>query len=78
MAEIIGWGVLGNTLITLKCVFPAIALESDQADASVNGQWIQVDEIIDLQQINGKRAPMVSKPRIKPVEAPAVLIYSKS
>jgi uncharacterized repeat protein (TIGR03943 family) len=50
----------------------AIALDSDQADAFANDQWVQVDGIFDLQQINDKPVPMVSKPRIKPVEAPAV------
>jgi uncharacterized repeat protein (TIGR03943 family) len=50
----------------------AIALDSDQAGAFANDQWVQVDGIFDLQQINGKPVPMVSQARIKPVEAPAV------
>lgn len=50
----------------------AIALDSDQADALANDQWVQVDGIFDLQQINGKPVPMVSKAKIRPVEAPAV------
>jgi uncharacterized repeat protein (TIGR03943 family) len=50
----------------------AIALNSDQADAFTNDQWVQVDGIFDLQQINGKPVPLFSKPLIKPVEAPAV------
>ena len=50
----------------------AIALDSDQADAFANDQWVQVDGIFDLQQINGKPVPIVSEPQIKPVEAPAV------
>jgi uncharacterized repeat protein (TIGR03943 family) len=50
----------------------AIALDSDQAGAFSNDQWVQVDGIFDLQQINGKPVPMVSKPQIKPIEAPAV------
>ncbi len=50
----------------------AIALDSDQADAFTNDQWVQVDGIFDLQQINGKPVPLVSKLQIKPVEAPAV------
>ena len=50
----------------------AIALDLDQTDAFPNDQWVQVDGIFDLQQINGKTVPMVSKPQIKPVEAPAV------
>jgi uncharacterized repeat protein (TIGR03943 family) len=49
-----------------------IALDSDQADAFANDQWVQVDGIFDLQQIDGKPVPIVSKPQIKPVEAPAV------
>jgi uncharacterized repeat protein (TIGR03943 family) len=50
----------------------AIALDSDQADAFANDQWVQVEGIFDLQQVNGKPVPIVSKPQIKPVEAPAV------
>ena len=50
----------------------AIALDSDQADTFANDQWVQVDGIFDLQQIDDKPVPIFSKPRIKPVEAPAV------
>jgi uncharacterized membrane protein YcgQ (UPF0703/DUF1980 family) len=50
----------------------AIALDSDQADAFVNDQWVQVDGIFDLQQIDGKPVPIVSKTQITPVETPAV------
>ena len=50
----------------------AIGLDSDQTDAFTNDQWVQVEGIFDLQQINGKPVPLVSKPQIKPVEAPAV------
>ena len=50
----------------------AIALDSDQAGAFANDQWVQVDGIFDLQQIDGKPVPLVSKAQIKPVEAPAV------
>lgn len=50
----------------------AIALDSDQADTYTNDQWVQVEGIFDLQRINGKTVPMLSKPKIKPVEAPAV------
>jgi uncharacterized repeat protein (TIGR03943 family) len=50
----------------------AIALDSDPADAFADDQWVQVDGIFDLQQINGKPVPMFSNPRVKPVEAPAV------
>jgi uncharacterized repeat protein (TIGR03943 family) len=50
----------------------AIALDSDQADTFANDQWVQVDGIFDLQQINDKPVPIFLKPRIKPVEAPAV------
>lgn len=50
----------------------AIALDSDQAEAFTNDQWVQVDGIFDLQQINGKSVPIVLKSQIKPVEAPAV------
>ena len=48
----------------------AIALDSEQTDAFANDQWVQVDGVFDIQQINGKPVPMVSEPRIKPVETP--------
>jgi len=50
----------------------AIALESDEAAAFANDQWVQVDGIFDLQQIDGKPVPLFSKTLIKPIEAPAV------
>jgi uncharacterized repeat protein (TIGR03943 family) len=50
----------------------AIALDSDQADAFANDQWVQVDGVFDVQMINDKAVPIVSKPQIKLVEAPAV------
>jgi uncharacterized repeat protein (TIGR03943 family) len=49
----------------------AIALDSDQVDAFANDQWVQVEGVFDLQQINDKPVPMVSKAQIKPIEAPA-------
>ena len=39
MAEIIGWGILGNALIARKCLVPAIALDSDQTNEFANDQW---------------------------------------
>jgi uncharacterized membrane protein YcgQ (UPF0703/DUF1980 family) len=45
--------------------------DSDQADTFANDQWVQVDGIFDLQEIDGKPLPLVSRPQIKPVEAPA-------
>ena len=50
----------------------AIALDWDQPDAFGNDQWVQVDGVFDLHQIKGKPVPMVSKPRIKLVAAPAI------
>jgi putative membrane protein len=50
----------------------AIAVDSDPADAYSRDQWVQVDGIFDLRQINGKPVPIVLRPKIKPVEAPAV------
>jgi uncharacterized membrane protein YcgQ (UPF0703/DUF1980 family) len=50
----------------------SIALDSDQTGAFANDQWVEVAGIFDLQQINGKPVPIISMPRIKPVEAPAV------
>jgi uncharacterized repeat protein (TIGR03943 family) len=49
-----------------------IALDWDRTDAFTNDQWVQVDGIFELQQINGKPVPTVSNARIKPVKAPAV------
>jgi putative membrane protein len=50
----------------------AIALDSDQADAFANDQWVQVDGVFDLQITNGKPVPVISEPLIRPVEAPAI------
>jgi uncharacterized repeat protein (TIGR03943 family) len=50
----------------------AIALDSDKTDAFANDQWVQVDGIFDLQQINGKPVPMLSKTKMRAVDAPAV------
>jgi uncharacterized repeat protein (TIGR03943 family) len=50
----------------------AIALDSDQTEAFANDQWVQVDGIFDLQQINGKPVAVVSEPQIKTIEAPAI------
>jgi uncharacterized repeat protein (TIGR03943 family) len=50
----------------------AIAVDSDKTDVFTNDQWVQVDGIFDLQQINGKSVPVVLMPQIKPVKAPAV------
>jgi uncharacterized membrane protein YcgQ (UPF0703/DUF1980 family) len=49
-----------------------IALDSDQTASFDNDQWVQVEGIFDLLQIDGKPVPMVSKARVKPVEAPLV------
>lgn len=50
----------------------AIALNLDQTDAFANDQWVKVEGIFELQQINGNPVPMLSKPLISPVEAPAI------
>jgi uncharacterized repeat protein (TIGR03943 family) len=49
-----------------------IALDSDQTASFDNDQWVQVEGIFDLLQIDGKPVPMVSKALIKPVKAPLV------
>ncbi len=54
MAEIIGWGILGNALIARKCLVPAIALDSDQTNEFANDQWVQVDGIFDLQFLKSR------------------------
>lgn len=48
----------------------AIVLDSDPEDTFANDQWVQVDGIFDLRQIDGKPVPIFSEPRIKTVEAP--------
>jgi uncharacterized membrane protein YcgQ (UPF0703/DUF1980 family) len=48
----------------------AIALDSDQAEAFANGQWVQVDGTFELHQIDGKPVPLVGKAAIQPIEAP--------
>jgi uncharacterized repeat protein (TIGR03943 family) len=50
----------------------AIAVDSDQAGAFANDQWVQVDGIFYLRQINGKPVPFVEKSVIKPIESPNV------
>jgi uncharacterized repeat protein (TIGR03943 family) len=50
----------------------AIALDPDKTDTFANDQWVRVDGIFDIQLINGKPVPILSKPRVKPVEAPAI------
>ena len=50
----------------------AIALDSDQTAAFANDQWVQVEGVFELRKINGKSMPIVTKPRIKPIEPPAV------
>lgn len=62
---------LSKPLLAGNALPLAIALDSDQADAFDNDQWVQVDGIFDLQRINGKPVPLVSKLLIKPVGAPA-------
>ncbi len=49
-----------------------IVLDTDQTDAFAKDQWVQVDGIFDLKQINGKPVPMLLKPQIKRVAAPPV------
>jgi uncharacterized membrane protein YcgQ (UPF0703/DUF1980 family) len=50
----------------------AIALDLDRPGAFDKDQWVQVDGIFTLRQIDGKPVPMVLQPSIKLVEAPAV------
>ncbi len=54
MAEIMGWGILGNALIARKGLDPAIGLDSDQTNAFANDQWVQVDGIFDLQFLKSR------------------------
>jgi uncharacterized membrane protein YcgQ (UPF0703/DUF1980 family) len=49
----------------------AIALDSDQTDAFANDQWVEVDGIFNLQQTNNTPFPIISRPRIKRIDAPA-------
>jgi putative membrane protein len=50
----------------------AIAVDSDQAEAFVNDQWVQVNGIFELRQINGKPVPLVENAVLTPVETPSV------
>jgi uncharacterized repeat protein (TIGR03943 family) len=50
----------------------AIALDLDRPGAFDKDQWVQVDGIFTLRQIDGKSVPMVLQPSIKTIEAPAV------
>jgi len=50
----------------------AIALDSAKTEPFANDQWVQVDGIFEFEQVDGNHVPIISKPRIKPVEAPAV------
>jgi len=50
----------------------AIVLDSDQANAFEKNQWVQVEGLFDLLQSGGKPVPIILKPLIKPIEAPAV------
>jgi putative membrane protein len=50
----------------------AIALDGDSSAAFAKDQWVQVEGIFKLQHSDGKPFPMVSKPQIRPVEAPSM------
>lgn len=50
----------------------AIGLESDQTDAFAVGQWVRVDGIFHLRQIDGAAIPILSDFCITAVEAPSV------
>jgi hypothetical protein len=46
--------------------------QESENDPDIASQPEEIDGIFDLQQINGKPVPIILKPQIKPVEAPAV------
>lgn len=48
----------------------AIAIDSEQAGSFIKDQWVQIEGIFDLQQMDGKKYPIILKPLIKPIEAP--------
>jgi uncharacterized repeat protein (TIGR03943 family) len=50
----------------------AIALDSEHIDDVDNDQWVQVEGVFELKQIDGKPVPMVAAPQIRKIEAPAV------
>jgi len=50
----------------------AIVLVADQAEAFANDQWVQVEGIFDVRQIQGNPVPIISNPVIKAVEAPSI------
>jgi putative membrane protein len=48
----------------------AIGLDGDSSAAFAQDQWVLVEGIFRLQQIEGRPVPMVSKPQISAIEAP--------
>lgn len=50
----------------------AIGLDSDRKEDFAGDQWVQVNGVFELRQIDGKTVPMVLNPSIKTVEAPEV------
>jgi uncharacterized repeat protein (TIGR03943 family) len=50
----------------------AIALDADPSAVFAQDQWVQVEGIFKLQQMDGKPYPVVSKPQIRLVEAPSI------
>jgi uncharacterized membrane protein YcgQ (UPF0703/DUF1980 family) len=51
----------------------AIALDSNQTEGFTKDQWVQVEGIFELRQTNGKfPIPIISKPQIRPIDAPEI------
>ncbi len=49
----------------------AIAVDSDQAGAFVNDQWVRVHGVFELRRINGKEVPLIEHAVLTPVETPS-------
>ena len=48
-----------------------VGLDTDDAPDFAHDQWVQVEGFFDIRQSNGKPVPLILKPLIKTVDAPA-------
>lgn len=48
----------------------AIAFDSNQAAIYENDQWVQIEGIFDIKQIDDQKVPLIIEPILKPVDKP--------